>query len=40
VAFAPREYGAGTFYKDFTDEYVPERKAETEQDIQKLWEKE
>jgi DNA helicase HerA-like ATPase len=40
VAFAPREYGAGTSYKDFTDECAPERKAETEQDIQKLWEKE
>jgi DNA helicase HerA-like ATPase len=38
VAFAPREYGSGTSYKDFLGEGSSKQSVETDKDIEKLWE--
>ncbi len=38
VAFAPREYGSSTSYKDFMSESPTAKKMETDKDIEKLWE--
>lgn len=38
VAFAPREYGSGTSYKEFMGGGPAGDKAQTDKDIEKLWE--